>query len=297
MSESVGFIGLGNMGAPMAANLLKAGFEVRVFNRTPGKAAQLEAMGARRVSLPSEVVRPGGVLVTMVSDDLALESLASADFGVVEALGYGGVHLSMSTISPATSRMLSARHGERGVAYVAAPVFGRPDAATTARLWVCVSGPAEAKARVRPLLDAMGQGVFDFGEDAGAANVAKLCGNLLIGAAIESLAESLALAEKSGVDRGAVADMLGRTLFACPIYQGYGRAMVEGRFQPAGFRLSLGLKDVNLALAAAADAGVPMPVVEVVRARQAAGISRGRGEWDLASMALGAFEDAGLGGG
>lgn len=294
MSESVGFIGLGNMGAPMAANLIKAGFDVRVFNRTPGKAASLEALGGRRVSLPSEAARPGGVLVTMVSDDRALEALASDEGGLVDALGYGGVHLSMSTVSPETSRRLAEGHARRGAVYVAAPVFGRPDAAAAARLWICVSGQAEAKVRVRPLLDAMGRGVFDFGDDPGAANVAKLCGNVLIGAAIESMAEALALAQKSGVNMGAVADMLGKTLFACPIYQGYGKAMVEGRFQPAGFRLVLGLKDVNLALSAAAGAGVPMPVAELVKARQEAQVAGGRGEWDLASMALGAFEDAGL---
>lgn len=294
MSESVGFIGLGNMGAPMAANLIKGGFEVRVFNRSPGKAAPLEALGARRVSLPAEVVRPGGVLVTMVSDDRALESLLSGEGSPVDALGYGGVHVSMSTISPETSRRLAEGHARRGAAYLAAPVFGRPEAAAAARLWICLSGAAEAKARVRPLLDVMGQGVFDFGEDSGAANVAKLCGNFLIGAAIESMAEALALAQKCGVDKGAVADMLGKTLFACPIYQGYGKAMVEGRFQPAGFRLVLGLKDVNLTLSAAAGAGVPMPVAEVVKARQESQVAGGRGEWDLASMVLGAFEDAGL---
>jgi len=290
MSETVGFIGLGAMGEPMAGNLVKAGFEVRVYNRTASKAEALVAQGARRVSLATEAVRPGGLLVTMLADDAALEAVAGEDSGMAEQLGFGGVHLSMSTVSPKTARHLAELHARAGAAYVAGPVFGRPDAAAAAKLWICLSGPREAKARVQPLLKAMGQGSFDFGEDAGAANVAKLAGNFLLAAAIESMAEALAMAERNGVDKGAVAEMLGRTLFACPVYQNYGRAIAQQNFQPAGFRLALGLKDLKLALETARTAGASMPVGELVRGRLEHAVVKGRADWDWAALALGAFE-------
>ncbi len=290
MSETIGFIGLGAMGGAMAGNLLKAGFEVRVFNRTASKAQALAAQGARRASLPTDAVRPGGLLVTMLADDAALEAVAGEGSGMPERLGLGGVHLSMSTVSPRTARRLAPLYAKAGAAYVAGPVFGRPDAAAAAKLWICLSGPSEAKARVQPLLKAMGQGSFDFGEEAGAANVAKLAGNFLLAAAIESMAEAFAMAERSGVDKGAVAEMLGRTLFACPVYQNYGRAIAEQRFQPAGFRLALGLKDLNLALETARTAGASMPVGELVRGRLEDAVAKGRADWDWAALALGALE-------
>ena len=290
MAETVGFIGLGSMGGPMAANLVKAGFEVLVFNRTTSKVAPLVALGARCVSLPTEVVRPGGLLVTMLADDAALEAVAGEGSGMAERLGFGGVHLSMSTVSPRTARRLAEDHARTGAAYVAGPVFGRPDAAAAAKLWICLSGKAEAKARVQPLVKAMGQGSFDFGEEPGAANVVKLAGNFLLAAAIESMAEAFAMAERNGVEKAAVAEMLGKTLFACPVYQNYGRAIAEQRFQPAGFRLALGLKDLKLALETGLGAGASMPVGELVRERLEEAVAKGRADWDWSALALGALE-------
>ena len=200
----------------------------------------------------------------------------------------------MSTISPATSRKLADEHQRYGAIYLASPVFGRPEAAAARRLWMCVSGRQSAKERVRPVLNALGQGVYDFGEDPGAANVVKLCGNFLIASAMEAMAEALTLAEKNGIDRGGIADVLGQTIFSCPIYQNYGKAIAKQSYEPAGFKLSMGLKDVDLVLQTAASTTVPMPLASMLHDRFLAALARGRGELDWAAIALGVSDDAGL---
>jgi 3-hydroxyisobutyrate dehydrogenase-like beta-hydroxyacid dehydrogenase len=207
MTESIGFIGLGNMGQPMARNILKAGFKLRVYNRNPSRAEPLVVQGAQQVSHPNEVVEPGSIVITMVANDSALESVALGENGFLEKLRPGGIHLSMSTVSPATARKLSELHEKHGSSYIAAPVFGRPQAAAAQQLWICVSGPPAAKERVQPLLNALGQGISDFGEEPGAANVVKLSGNFLIASAMEAMAEALTLAEKNGIDRSKVIEL------------------------------------------------------------------------------------------
>ncbi len=294
MSLDIGFIGLGVMGLPMAANLLAAGHRVTVWNRTASKADVLAAKGASVAARAADTARRGGMLVTMVADDAALEELVSGDAAIAERLSPGGVHISMSTIAPATTRKLAQVHQKAGSTMIAAPVFGRPDAASARRLWICVSGPADAKAAVRPILDAMGQGVFDFGENAEAANVAKVSGNFLIAAAMEAMGEVFAMAEKSGIDRAALAAMLGQTLFACPVYQGYGAAIANRRHSPAGFRLPLGLKDIEIVLRTAREANAPMPTASLLRDRFVHALAMGREELDWSALALGAREDAGL---
>lgn len=154
--------------------------------------------------------------------------------------------LSMSTVSPATAQKLAQLHQQQGSHYLASPVFGRPDAVVARKLWICLSGNGAAKERVRPMLDKLGQGVFDFGEEAGSANVVKIAGNFLIISAIEAMAEAFTLAEKNGIDRTQIANLFAQTLFACPIYQNYGHAIAHQQYEPAGFKLSLGLKDVTL---------------------------------------------------
>jgi 3-hydroxyisobutyrate dehydrogenase-like beta-hydroxyacid dehydrogenase len=293
MSELIGFIGLGNMGAPMAGNLLKAGHAVRVHNRTASKAASLAGQGAELGRRVVDVAEPGGIVITMVADDRALTDLFGDD-ALPERLGPGGIHLSMSTVSPATARSLAEAHRRSGVAYLAAPVFGRPEAAAARKLWICVSGPQAAKARVRPILGALGQGVFDFGEEPGAANVVKLAGNFLIMSAIEAMAEAFTLAEKNGIGRAVIADMLGQTLFACPIYQNYGKIVAAEHYTPVGFRLSLGLKDIDLVLQAAATSRMPMPLAGVLRDRFLSALAKGRDELDWSAIAISASEDAGL---
>jgi 3-hydroxyisobutyrate dehydrogenase-like beta-hydroxyacid dehydrogenase len=294
MPETIGFIGLGNMGEPIAANLIQAGYALRVYNRTASKSAPLVAKGAVSASAAEDVATPGGIAFTMLADDRAVEDVCLPAGSFVERLGAGGIHISLSTIAPATARKLAEHHKKYQVEYLAVPVFGRPEAAAAKRLWVCTSGAAAAKQRVQPLLAAIGQAIFDFGDDPGAANVLKLCGNFLIASAIEALAETFALARKNGIDPKAVADMLGKTLFACPVYQAYGKSIAEQRFEPAGFRLALGLKDINLALQTAASSAVPMPLASLLRDRWLTAIARGRGDMDWTAVALGVAEDAGL---
>jgi 3-hydroxyisobutyrate dehydrogenase-like beta-hydroxyacid dehydrogenase len=293
MGERVGFIGLGNMGAPIAANLIASGYEVSVYNRTASKADPLVEKGASRADHPRNVLARGGVVFTMLADDRAVEEIVFGK-GFPDALGPDGVHVSMSTISPALSRRLAARHAQSASAYVAAPVFGRPEAAAARKLWICLAGPPAARERVRPLLAALGQGLFDFGDEPAAANVVKLSGNFLIAAAMEAMAEAFALAEKNGIAPDRIADVFGQTLFACPIYKNYGAAIAGRRFAPAGFRLSLGLKDVELALAASDEKKVPMPVASLLRDRLLGAVARGRQDLDWSALAIGAREDAGL---
>jgi 3-hydroxyisobutyrate dehydrogenase-like beta-hydroxyacid dehydrogenase len=178
--------------------------------------------------------------------------------------------------------------------YVAAPVLGRPEAAAAQQLWICLSGARAARERVQPVLKALGQGVFDFGEEPGAANVVKLANNFLIAAAMEAMAEALTLAEKNGVDRSQVIDLIGQTGFSCPIYQGYGKAIAHRRYTPAGFYLSLGLKDVDLVLQTANDVEMPMPFASFLHDRLLASVAKGRGDMDWSALALGVSEDAGM---
>jgi 3-hydroxyisobutyrate dehydrogenase-like beta-hydroxyacid dehydrogenase len=240
------------------------------------------------------VARPGGIVVSMLADDAALEHLVLGDAIIANRIAPGGIHLSMSTVAPATTRNLAKVHVEAGSTLLAAPVFGRPEAAAAQRLWICVSGPAGAKAAMRPIFDALGQGVFDFGEEPGAANVAKISGNFLIAAALEAMGEAFAMAEKSGVDRVVLASMLAQTLFACPVYQHYGAAVAARRHTPAGFRLPLGLKDVELVLRTAREMNTPMPTASLVRDRFVHALAMGREDLDWSAVALGAREDAGL---
>ncbi|HEY6465892.1 MAG TPA: NAD(P)-dependent oxidoreductase [Candidatus Acidoferrales bacterium] len=294
MSENIGFIGLGGMGEPMAANLLAAGNKLKVYNRTASKGEGLKAKGAAIAATAAEVATPGGIVFTMVADDRVLDEVCSAQPSFVEKLGKGGAHVSLSTIAPSTSRRLAAGHRKYGVDFIAAPVFGRPEAAAAAKLWICSSGPVAARKRIEPLLASLGQRVFDFGDDVAAANVVKLCGNFMIAGALEAMAEAFTLAEKNGVEAAAVAEMLGTTLFACPIYQGYSKLIIAGAFENAKFRLALGLKDVNLALQTAAESEMPMPLASLVRDRLLASMAKGRKDWDWTAIALDVAENAGL---
>lgn len=294
MDKTLGFIGLGNMGYHIASNLMRAGYRLRVHNRTRSKAGPLLNQGATLASRPAEVAERGGVVFTMLAGDSAEEAVALHDPELDERLGPGGVHVSMSTISPATSRKLAEQHAQHGVSYVAAPVFGRPEAAAAGKLWVCLSGPREAKKRIQGMIDSLGQGSFDFGEDPGAANVVKLCGNFLIAGAIEAMAEAWVLAEKNGLDRVLVMEMLTKTLFACPIYQSYGGRIAQQQYEPAGFRLALGLKDIDLTLQTATASQMPMPLGSLLHDRWLSGVARGHSDLDWAAAALGVAEDAGL---
>jgi 3-hydroxyisobutyrate dehydrogenase-like beta-hydroxyacid dehydrogenase len=272
---------------------VKAGYTLKVYNRTEEKARELVAQGAQRAHQPAEAVVTGGIVISIVANDQALEEVVMSK-GFLESLGPGGIHLSMSTVSPQTARKLAALHAQHGSIYLAAPVFGRPDAAAARKLWICLAGPQAARERVQSVLKALGQGIFDFGEDPAAANVVKLCGNFLIVAAMEAMAEALTLAEKSGLDRSAVIDMLSSTLFAAPIYQNYGKMIAEKHHMPAGFQQVLGLKDMDLVRDSADQVRMPMPLASLLHDRLLAGVAKGRGEMDWSALSLDVLEDAGL---
>lgn len=278
----------------MARNLVAGGFEVTVFNRSRQRAEALIADGAKVADTPAAAVAAGGVVVTMLANDAALEAVSLGTEGFAQRLGKGGLHISMSTVSPETSRKLAAAHAELGSHYLAAPVFGRPEAAAAKKLWICQSGAAAAKARAKPVFEALGQGVHDFGDDPGAANVVKLSGNFLIFSAVEALAEALALAEKNGIDRNAVAGFLDQTIFACPIYQNYGRLIAKRAYEPAGFKLELGMKDIRLVRDLAEAASLPMPVADLLHARLLSGLAKGRGHLDWTAIELSCAEDGAI---
>jgi 3-hydroxyisobutyrate dehydrogenase-like beta-hydroxyacid dehydrogenase len=291
MAQTLGFIGLGNMGEPIAANLMAASHALRLYNRTASKAAALVAKGATLAKDPADVAAPGGIVFTMIADDGAIDELCLPSGSFVEKLGPGGIHISLSTISPATARRLAEHHAKYKVEYVAAPVFGRPEAAAAKKLWVCTSGHAAAKTRVRPLLEAIGQGIFDFGEEVGAANVVKLCGNFLVASTVEALAEMMVLAEKNGLSKKALAEMIGNF---SPMHAGYANLIAEEKFEPAGFRLVLGLKDINLILQTARDSTTPLPLASLLHDHWISAMAKGRGDLDWSAVALGLAEDAGL---
>ncbi len=284
----VAFCGLGRMGRAMAENLVAAGHTVRAWNRTPGKTPA----GARECATPLEAAGAADVAVTMLADDAAVESVSRQ---VLEALPHGAVHCSMSTISMQLSRQLAADHTRRGLKYVAAPVFGRPEAAQARKLWIVAAGEPDAVSRCRPLFDAMGQGVIAAGTTPEHASVVKLCGNFVIASLIEMFGEALALGEKAGIDAAQLAETLTKILFAgAPIPTGYAQRIATTQFEPAAFALPLGLKDVTLALKAGEELKVPLPLASLMRDHFLASLAKGRGSWDWGGMAALLRESAGL---
>jgi 3-hydroxyisobutyrate dehydrogenase-like beta-hydroxyacid dehydrogenase len=292
----IGYVGLGGMGHAMASNLMDKGHTLRVWNRSPGKAADLVARGATRVEHPGQAVASDGIVFTMVADDAALDQVTCGPDGIAAALGPGGIHVSMSTVSPETTRRLAALHAERGAAFIAAPVFGRPTAAAAAMLFILCAGAEAARNKVIPLLETMGQRVFPLGDDPVAASIVKLGGNFMIMGVIEAMAEAATLCEKYGVERSAMIDVMTQSIFATPLYINYGKLIAAHDYANPGFKLSLGFKDANLVLAAADRARVPMPLASMMHDRFLAAMAKERGELDWTAAALNVSEDAGLGG-
>jgi len=290
----VGFIGLGNMGSGMARNLIKAGHSLVVYNRTRSRAEEFRPLGARIAETPGEAASDVEALITMLADDHAVEDVMFGPGRAIQTLPAGAVHVGMSTISVALSRRLAGAHQEKEQHYVAAPVFGRPDAAAAAKLFIVVAGPAKQIERCQVLFDATGQKTFVVGEDAPSANVIKLTGNFLITTVIESLAEAFALVRKSGLDPNKFLEVLTGSLFAAPIFRNYGGMIAKGQFEPVGFKLPLGLKDNRLVLAAAEEAAVPMPMASLIRDRFLAAIAQGLENGDWSEIARISFRSAGL---
>jgi 3-hydroxyisobutyrate dehydrogenase-like beta-hydroxyacid dehydrogenase len=288
----IGFIGLGQMGSAMAANLVKAGHDVTVFNRSPEKRRALLELGAHEADSVADACH-GQVIITMLADDTAAADVALAKHGIVETLAKGAIHLSMSTISVALSKRLSETHAHAGQRFVAAPVFGRPDAAAAAKLFIVAAGEPAAVEACKPLFDALGQKTFPISTEPTAANLVKLSGNFLLAAAIEALGEAIALVGKAGIDRGAYVDLLTSTIFPVPAYKIYGGLIAESRFHPAAFAAPLGFKDIRLALAAAENLRVPMPLGSLLHDRFLRLLAQGGDSLDWAAIGGLAAQDAG----
>jgi 3-hydroxyisobutyrate dehydrogenase-like beta-hydroxyacid dehydrogenase len=292
MKMKIGFIGLGHMGSAMAGNLVAAGHEVTVFNRTAAKRRALLELGAREATRIADACG-GEVVVTMLADDTALAHVVLAEGGVIESLPKGAIHISMSTISVALSDELSQAHAAAGQRYIAAPVFGRPDMAAAARLYIVAAGDPAAIAACKPLFDALGQKTFPISTEPAAANLVKLSGNFLQAAAIEALGEAIALVGKAGIDRHAFVDLLTSTLFTAGAYKIYGGLIAEGKYRPAGFAAPLGHKDIRLALEAAENLRVPMPLGSLLHDRFLRLLAQGGDTLDWAAIGGLATQDAG----
>jgi 3-hydroxyisobutyrate dehydrogenase-like beta-hydroxyacid dehydrogenase len=289
----IGFIGLGQMGSAMAANLLKAGHDVTVYNRSRDKAEALVGEGAKIAATVAEACG-GEAVFTMLANDDALSAVVHGDGGLLASLGKGAIHISSSTISVALSERLTKEHAAVGQRFVAAPVFGRPEAAAAAKLFVAAAGEPGAIEAVTPLFQAIGQRTFVVGEEPKSANLVKLSGNFLIASVIESLGEAMALVEKGGVDRHQYLDLLTSTLFSAPVYKTYGGLIADRKFKPAGFAAPLGQKDIRLALAAGEALNVPLPLASLLRDRFLTLLAHGGEDLDWSAVGALAAKDAGL---
>ncbi|UVE42894.1 NAD(P)-dependent oxidoreductase [Pseudomonas chlororaphis] len=280
---NIGFLGLGGMGAAMASNLLKAGYQVSVWNRSADSLKPLLEQGASAALDPVDALR-NDVVISMLADDAATRSVL-LDSGALASANPGLIHIGMATLSVGMTSELVALHRERGLTYIAAPVFGRTDVARAGNLNILAAGPAEAIARVQPLLDAMGQKTWLLGEDPLSAAVVKIAGNFMIASAIETMGESAALVKSHGVEPSQFIEIMTSTLFNAPVYRNYGPQIAEQRFSPAAFRLVLGLKDVGLALEAGQSRHVPLPFASVLRDSLLEAVARGDGELDWTALA------------
>jgi 3-hydroxyisobutyrate dehydrogenase-like beta-hydroxyacid dehydrogenase len=288
----LGFIGLGNMGSPMARNLLRARHQVTVWNRTVEKARSLESDGAVVAANIAEACK-SSVVATMLADDPAVEQTVFHDGGILANLSRGGIHVGMSTISLALARRLTEAHQKAGQVYISAPVFGRPQAAEAAKLAVVAAGPADAIERCKSAFEAIGQRTVRAGDQPYQANVIKLCGNFMIMSMIEATGEALALCNKAGASSELFLDVM-NGLFQSPVMTNYGKIIREQNYDPAGFKLRLGLKDAKLVLAAGEENAVPMSTASVVRDHFLSAIARGYGDLDWAAIAQVVAENAGI---
>jgi 3-hydroxyisobutyrate dehydrogenase-like beta-hydroxyacid dehydrogenase len=288
----IGFIGLGRMGSAMTANLLKAGHDVTVFNRSPEKLRPLMELGAHAAASVADACR-GELVVTMLADDTAVADVAFKNEGIVNVLPKGAIHLSMSTISVALSKQLTEAHAQVAQQFVAAPVFGRPDAAAAAKLYIVAAGDPAAVKACQPLLSVLGQKTFPIGTEPSSANLVKLSGNFLMAAVIEALGEAIALVGKADIDQQVYVNLLTSSIFNVPVYETYGGLIAEGRFEPALFAAPLGFKDIKLTLAAAESLRVPMPLGSLLRDRFLRLLAEGGEQLDWAAIGGLAARDAG----
>lgn len=281
----LGFLGLGQMGAGIASNLLKTGHEVHVWNRSPAKAGPLVAEGALLAATPREAAEGADMVFTMLADDDALLGVLEGDDGVLAGLAKDALHVSHSTISVAASDRIAGLHAERGQRYVAAPVFGRPAVAAAGQLWIVASGEPGAIEAAQPLFDVIGRTVFRVGEKPSAANLVKLAGNFMILSTVEAYGEAVALAERGGIDRETLVEVLSGTIFDGTIHKIYGPLIAGERYRPAGFAAPLGLKDMRLAGEAAETLGVTMPLLDLVKLHLTETVKTEGSDVDITAMA------------
>jgi len=289
----VGFIGLGAMGAAMASNLVKAGHTVTVWNRSEAATVPLVSLGAK-VAATADRAAQGEVLHSMLANDKAVREVI-LDSGLLDGMDPGTVHVNHATISVELARVLVEEHAKRNLGYVSAPVFGRPDVAAAGKLNILAAGKVSAVQKVQPLLEAMGAKIWPLGEEPERANIVKIAGNFMLVTAVESMAEASALTRAHGVSAGDFLEIMTSTLFASPVYQGYGKAIVEQRFKPAGFALPLASKDIGLALEAGTSRHVPLPFASLLRDSLLEALAQGDEALDLASLSLVAARRANLG--
>lgn len=280
---NIAFLGLGTMGLPMASNLLAAGYTVRAWNRSPKQPQDFAAPGAIIAATPQQAATGADVLITMLADDDATRATV-LDAGVLAALKPGAIHVNMATVSVALAAELAALHQQHGVAYIAAPVLGRVNVAQAGQLNIVAAGDAAALAVVQPLFDVLGQKTWYLGERPEQANAAKLAVNFTIASAIGTMGEATALVQGHGLDKAHFLDLLTSTVFNAPVYKVYGQAIAEERFEPAGFKLALGLKDVRLTLAAAEQVNVPLPLASALRDAHLESLAHGEGHLDWAAL-------------
>jgi 3-hydroxyisobutyrate dehydrogenase-like beta-hydroxyacid dehydrogenase len=289
----IGFVGLGKMGSGMARNLLRAGHELAVYNRTRGKAEALARDGARVTNSPREVCRGSDVVITMLSDDHAVAELVFGRDGIASSMENGCVHISSSTISTAFARRLAAEHGSKGQEFLSGPVFGRPEAAESKKLIVVAAGDSKAVERCRPVFDAIGRHTFVVGSEPWQANAVKLGGNFMIASMLEAFGESFATMRKAGIDHHVFLDVVNE-LFGSPVYKNYGSIVADEKFDPAAFTVRLGLKDIRLILETADELAAPMPLASLVRDHLLSGVAQGQAELDWSSFTRVAARNAGL---
>ncbi len=284
----IGFIGLGNLGMPIAENLLTSGHELVVYNRTAAKAKSLGDKGATIAPSIEALAKDCTIVCTMVADDAALTSISAGNQGLLMNLAPGSIHISMSTILPASAAELAREHAASGQHYVAAPVFGRPEAARARKLNFVISGADSAiRNRVTPVLkDAGGAGVWDFGDTVTAANIIKLCGNFTIAAALEAIGESIQLAQRSGIDAKKMWELFTQTMHNSPLYQSYSKIIAEEKFEPAAFTAKLGLKDMNLVLQQASEAGAQMPLAALLQGKLQNLVNSGKENIDWSAIGM-----------
>lgn len=290
----IGFIGLGHMGSKMAARLLQAGFELSVFNRTASRAEELVHQGAKLVQSPAELAECH-IVISMVTDDKALESVVYGERGFLRHLEPGTIHISMSTISPSFAEHLESDHQMVNCFLVGAPVFGRPDAAATGKLFILAGGDEQVLRSCKRVFAALAQKVFTVGDSPGQAHLAKILGNFMLISNIQMLSESLALAEKSGLDQKLFLEAMTSSLFSAPLFKNYGAMIVDKAYDKnVGFGMPLALKDIRLAQDAAAEAGSPLPMASLVHDQVITAMARGLGQMDLSALGKLASDNAGV---